>query len=68
MTWTVQTFNDMHSTTFSQLTVRIVRQKLATHFDLEEDILNSGDYKSFIKATVHATVVRQRSLVAIACL
>ncbi|KAG8221053.1 hypothetical protein J3R82DRAFT_2564 [Butyriboletus roseoflavus] len=40
----------------SQLTVRIVRQELATRFDLEEDVLNSGRYKSFIKGTVHAAV------------
>lgn len=49
------------SITLSQLTVRIVRQELATHFDLEEDVLNGETYKSFIKATVHATVVRYRS-------
>lgn len=55
------TLNDVHFT-FSQLTVRIVRQKLATHFDLEEDVLNGDKYKSFIKATVHATVVRQTFL------
>ncbi|KAH0836773.1 hypothetical protein J3R83DRAFT_8522 [Lanmaoa asiatica] len=42
----------------SQLTVRIVRQELATHFDVEEDVLNSGKYKSLIKETVHATVNR----------
>ncbi|KAG9313122.1 hypothetical protein JVU11DRAFT_6572 [Chiua virens] len=42
----------------NQLTVRIVRQNLATHFDLKEDVLNGGDYKSFIKDTVHTTVTR----------
>lgn len=47
--------------------MRIVRQELATHFDLEQDdVLNSGKYKSFIKDTVHATVVRDtRSLLSL---
>lgn len=43
--------------TFSQLTVRIVRQELAAHFDIEEDVLKGGKYKSFIKDTVLATAV-----------
>lgn len=59
--------NDAHFTS-SQLTVRIVRQELATRFDLEEDDLNSGIYKSFVKDTVHATVVRAHAfLVVVAC-
>ncbi|KAI9464710.1 hypothetical protein HD554DRAFT_2121118 [Boletus coccyginus] len=45
----------------SQLTVRIVRQELAAHFDIEEDVLNGEKYKSFIRDTVLATVNRLRS-------
>lgn len=37
--------------------MRIVRQELATRFDIEEAVLNGGTYKSFIKEAVHATVV-----------
>lgn len=44
--------------------MRIVLREVAEHYGIEQDAFQTKKYKSFIKETVYATVVRALVLVA----